>query len=110
MGTTLTGTTPATTYDSLIKVGDNGPLDGTLQRLSDGLGNDLPLLVSTTALTNYGAGAVTSNTAFGATALDSNTTGSNNVAVGDSALTANTTGAIKYCGWCYCDVIKHYGQ
>jgi hypothetical protein len=54
MGTTLTGTTPATTYDSLIKVGDNGPIDGTLQRLSDGLGNDLPLLVSTTALTNYG--------------------------------------------------------
>jgi hypothetical protein len=47
MGTTLTGTTPQDTYDSLIKVGDNGPIDGTLKRLSDGLGNDLPLLVST---------------------------------------------------------------
>jgi hypothetical protein len=34
MGTTLTGTTPQDTYDSLIKVGDNGPIDGTLKRLS----------------------------------------------------------------------------
>jgi hypothetical protein len=82
MGTTLTGTTPQDTYDSLIKVGDNGPIDGTLKRLSDGLGNDLPLLVSTTALTNYGAGAVTSNTAFGDGALDANTTGANNTALG----------------------------
>jgi hypothetical protein len=75
MGTALTGLEIKDTYESLIKVGDNGPLDGTLQRLSDGLGNDLPLLVSTGSLTNYGAGAVTSNTAFGDAALDSNTTG-----------------------------------
>jgi hypothetical protein len=95
MGTTLTGTTPQDTYDSLIKVGDNGPIDGTLKRLSDGLGNDLPLLVSTTALTNYGAGAVTSNTAFGDAALDSNTTGASNVAVGINALTANSIGIQK---------------
>jgi hypothetical protein len=40
MGTTLTGTTPQDTYDSLIKVTDNGPLSGTLKALSDGLGND----------------------------------------------------------------------
>ena len=44
MGTSLTGLTPSTTYDALIKVGDNAPIDGTLKRLSDGLGNDLPLL------------------------------------------------------------------
>jgi hypothetical protein len=47
MGTALTGLQIKDTYESLIKVGDNGPIDGTLQRLSDGLGNDLPLLVST---------------------------------------------------------------
>ena len=47
MGTTLTGTTPATTYDSLIKVTDNGPLSGTAKYLSDGLGNDSALALST---------------------------------------------------------------
>jgi hypothetical protein len=53
MGTTLTGTKPKDTYDSLIKVGDNGPISGTAKYLSDGLGNDLPIAVSTT---NVGIG------------------------------------------------------
>ena len=47
MGTTLTGTTPQDTYDSLIKVTDNGPLSGTAKYLSDGLGNDSALALST---------------------------------------------------------------
>jgi hypothetical protein len=47
MGTTLTGTTPQDTYDSLIKVTDNGPLSGTAKYLSDGLGNDSVLALST---------------------------------------------------------------
>ena len=92
MGTSLFNTTPQATYPSLIKLTDNLPLTATLKRLSDGLGNDLPLLVSTTAITNYGAGAIATNTAFGVTALDSNTTGSNNTAYGLNALTANSTG------------------
>jgi hypothetical protein len=50
MGTSLTGLTPATTYDALIKVGDNGPLSATAKVLSDGLGNDSPLALSTTAV------------------------------------------------------------
>jgi len=50
MGTTLTGTTPQDTYDSLIKVTDNGPLSGTAKYLSDGLGNDSALAVSTAAV------------------------------------------------------------
>ena len=50
MGTTLTGTTPQDTYDSLIKVTDNGPLSGTAKYLSDGLGNDSVLALSTTAV------------------------------------------------------------
>jgi hypothetical protein len=59
MGTTLTGTTPQDTYDSLIKVTDNGPLSGTAKYLSDGLGNDSALALSTsrvgigTASPNY---------------------------------------------------------
>jgi hypothetical protein len=54
MGTTLTGTTPQDTYDSLIKVTDNGPLSGTAKYLSDGLGNDSVLALSTTAVGWYG--------------------------------------------------------
>jgi hypothetical protein len=50
MGTTLTGTTPQDTYDSLIKVTDNGPISGTAKYLSDGLGNDSALALSTAAV------------------------------------------------------------
>jgi hypothetical protein len=64
MGTTLTGTTPQDTYDSLIKVTDNGPLSGTLKALSDGLGNDSTLSLSTTAASIAGTLAVTGNAAF----------------------------------------------
>jgi hypothetical protein len=48
MGTSLTGLTPSTTYDALIKVGDNGALSATAKVLSDGLGNDSPISMSTT--------------------------------------------------------------
>ena len=48
MGTSLTGLTPATTYDSLIKVGNNNPLSATAVYLSDGLGTDTPISLSTT--------------------------------------------------------------
>ena len=61
MGTTLTGTTPQDTYDSLIKVTDNGPISGTLKALSDGLGNDSTLSLSTTAASIAGTLAVTGN-------------------------------------------------
>jgi hypothetical protein len=47
MGTSLTGLTPATTYDALIKTGDNAPIDATLKPLSDGVGTNLPMEVST---------------------------------------------------------------
>ena len=47
MGTSLTGLTPSTTYDALIKVGDNGALSATAKVLSDGLGNDSALSLST---------------------------------------------------------------
>ena len=58
MGTTLTGTTPQDTYDSLIKVTDNGPLSGTAKYLSDGLGNDSVLALSTSRV---GVGTATPN-------------------------------------------------
>jgi hypothetical protein len=64
MGTTLTGTTPQDTYDSLIKVTDNGPISGTLKALSDGLGNDSTLSLSTTAASIAGTLAVSGNATF----------------------------------------------
>jgi len=47
MGISLYGLTPATTYDALIKTGDNAPIDATLKPLSDGVGTNLPMEVST---------------------------------------------------------------
>jgi hypothetical protein len=63
MGTTLTGTTPQDTYDSLIKVTDNGPISGTAKFLSDGLGNDSALALSTA---NIGIGTTSPNLSGGA--------------------------------------------
>lgn len=50
MGTTLTGTKPKDTYDSLIKVTDNGPIGTSLKTLTDGLGNDSALGLSSLGL------------------------------------------------------------
>jgi len=48
MGTSLTGLTPAATYQGLIKFGDNSAISAVQRYLSDGLGNDLPIAVSST--------------------------------------------------------------
>ena len=49
MGTSLSGLTPATTFDGLLKTSDNEPLDGTLKAISTGDGTDTILDLSTTA-------------------------------------------------------------
>jgi hypothetical protein len=86
----LTGTTPQDTYDSLIKVTDNGPLSGTAKYLSDGLGNDSVLALSTTAV---GIGTNTPN-----------------VEAGYGTLTLNgTTGAILDIKAAGVDVLRMYG-
>ena len=55
MGTSLSGLTPATTFDGLLKVGDNDPLTSTLKAISTGDGTDTMLELSTTALQIGGA-------------------------------------------------------
>ena len=50
MGTSLYGLTPAATYQGLIKFGDNSAISASLRYLSDGLGNDLPLSVSSSSI------------------------------------------------------------
>jgi hypothetical protein len=42
-----------------------------------------------------GGGAISTNTRVGVSALNANTTGTNNIAIGDSALAANTTGSVN---------------
>ncbi len=46
----LTGKRIDQTYDGLIKTNDEQPIDGTLKALQDGVGNNLPVQVSTGAV------------------------------------------------------------
>jgi len=55
MGTSLSGLTPATTFDGLLKTSDNEPLDGTLKAISTGEGTDTILSLSNSALKIGGA-------------------------------------------------------
>lgn len=49
MGTALTGNTVSSTYSALLKTTANTAVDSTLRKVSDGLGNDTALEVSTTS-------------------------------------------------------------
>jgi len=60
MGTALTGLEIKDTYDGLVKTTDNGPLSGSLKVLTDGLGNDSALSLSTGAASVTGTLAVSS--------------------------------------------------
>lgn len=91
MGTTLTGTTPQDTYDSLIKVTDNGPLSGSLKKLTDGLGNDSALSLSTGAASITGTLAVSSNGLFGGSTNAGNA-GTNTISVG---VAGTSTGGLQ---------------
>ena len=102
MGTTLTGLTPATTYDALIKVGDNGPITGALKVLSDGLGTNLPMEASTTAINFTGtltqAGTTLQSTLVSGTNIKTingtSVLGSGNIAVVTSP--SGVAGAIQF--------------
>jgi hypothetical protein len=92
MGTSLTGLTPSTTYDALIKVGDNGPLSATAKYLSDGLGNDAPMSMSTSRV-----GIGTNNPAYN---LHINAASDSRIIITDSAQgsTANDGTYIRQSG------------
>ena len=62
MGTSLSGLTPATTFDGLLKTSDNEPLDGTLKTISDGSGVDSVLQLSNSALQVNGEATIVSDT------------------------------------------------
>jgi hypothetical protein len=91
MGTPLTSATVASTYQALIKTSTNAPLTA-LRRLSDGLGNDSSVYLSSTQFNNRGAGNLEQNTSIGENALQANTTGAGNIAIGLLSLSSVTTG------------------
>jgi hypothetical protein len=82
----LTGTKIKDTYDSLIKVSDNGALDGTLQTLTDGLGNNSALSLSTAGASVTGTLAVS-----GAATLSSTLAVTGNLSVDTNVLFVNTS-------------------
>ena len=61
----LTGTKIKDTYDALLKVSDNGALDGTLQTITDGLGNNSSLSLSTAGASVTGTLAVSGTVSTG---------------------------------------------
>jgi hypothetical protein len=76
MASSLTGISIASSYDSLIKVGDNDGLTSTLQVLSDGLGTESGISLNNTGdLT--ATGTVTANSFVGA--LTGNITGNSTI-------------------------------
>jgi hypothetical protein len=95
MGTPLTSATVATTYQALLKVGDNTAISSSLKRISDGLGNDLPLYIKSNSITNTGANNNPNQTAFGENALISNTGGDANSAYGYNSLSLLTSGTFN---------------
>ena len=91
-GTIVTG---AAGSDTQVQFNDSGSFGGdaglTYNKTTDVL--TVAGSVSVNGITaGRGAGSISTNTAFGASALTANTTGEGNVAVGYQALDANTTG------------------
>ena len=64
MGTALTGLEIKDTYTGLIKTTDNGALTGSLKVLTDGLGNNSTLSLSTAAASIAGTLSVSGNATF----------------------------------------------
>ena len=94
MGTTLTGLTPATTYDALLKTTDNQPLTTSLKVITDGLGNDSALSLATTSASITGTLAVSST--LTASNFSGTNTGDETQATIKSKLGAATTSVDGY--------------
>lgn len=96
MGTALTGQTVASSYDALLKVTDNGPIGGTLKTVTDGLGNDTALQLSSAGVKSLGTLAADGAASFPiCTAIGSTTpgTGAFTSLSATAGLNANSIGA-----------------
>jgi len=84
------GSTPLAT--GILQIQNGVAIDTTLRNVTDQNGNVSALSLSTNSINSTGSGNVLTNSAFGNSALFSNTTGANNCAFGFSALYFNLTG------------------
>jgi len=89
-GTGLWINTPAT---GNLKTLDGLPFTSTLKIITDNTNVQSKLRLSTTSVTNLGAGTGIDNTAFGSDVLVLNTTGTENAGFGFQVLSVNTTGS-----------------
>jgi hypothetical protein len=90
----LTGQTIASSYDALLKVTDNGPLTSSLKLITDGLGNNSALSLSTVSASITGTLAVSST--LTASNLSGTNTGDETNATIKSKLGAATTSVDGY--------------
>ena len=102
MGTALTGLEIRDTYDALLKISDNGPLDGTLQTVTDGLGGESALSLSTAGASVTGTFSVSAGATFDTTTLVVDAT-NNRIGVGTAtpSQSIHTTGSIRIEGAIY---------
>lgn len=71
---TLSGTTPAATYPSLIKFDNNSAISAALRLLSDGAGNATPIYLSQTQINIGGTGLINATTGVKGSGATSATT------------------------------------
>ena len=90
----LTGQTISSTYDSLLKVTDNGPLNSSLRTITDGLGNSSSLQLSTIAAYITGGLTVTGQLQLGSTISNGTYTYTLPSATGTLALTSDIHSAV----------------
>lgn len=69
MGTALTGLQVSSTYNGLLKTTDNAVLSAALRVITDGLGNDSALQISTAGIASSGTFAVSGVSSFAAGAV-----------------------------------------
>jgi hypothetical protein len=99
MGTALTGTTQSSTYNALLKTTANTNIDGTLRAISDGIGTDSALQVSTAGVASTGFTKLASTVVGGLPAASTAGAGAlyyvTDLASGTIGATAAGSGSIK---------------
>ena len=97
---TLTGTTIQSTYDSLLKVTDNDAITATLKRITDGLGNNTPLYLSSSAVEiSSGLNVVGSLTASNVSGSNTGDETKSSIETKLGAATASNSGFLTSSDW-----------
>lgn len=94
--TTLTNLSPAASYGDIITTTNNGQgLSANLNQIQDGLGNNAPMLMSTTQINFTGTTNFVGAIQVGGTALTATATQINNVVVSGTFAGINANTAVQ---------------